>query len=497
MFTQLDLFGDLPAPEKPSNQPQRAEKKSAAKSTANAQTLQTQLSMGLPEDLFPEPSRSWSEQEIAQPSTTAEETVAESPTSHSDTDIEVQTEKSASKETSLSETTPELTSNAPGLNSSTEQVELRQAPDVPAINSEVSKPEIATETKAEKGRRYYIQTEIPADPPLTEKPPGPEILMTGLIQTRNTAQEAKPRYIQTEIPSDPIEKTQVATQISLIPTSEQYKKDTIGSPNDQSSSGNELPQTKTGDTDKPDNKQKASSIIPPESLRRTRPLMPPKVILAEPETKAQPERSEEPQKIITAVQNPTVIDPPSISSAPGVPEHSADLTPAAPAKPSLSIKDVQPEPESAIPFTENVLPAEKTSARRKKVSSEPAIESIGVGVPPDDLLNARQYYSIGEVANMFGVKSSLLRYWESEFDVLKLRKNRKGDRFFRPDDIRSLQLIHHLLREKKYTIEGAREYMRNAGKMKEKFETIETLRRIRQFLVEMRNGLQIEKIPDL
>jgi DNA-binding transcriptional MerR regulator len=120
----------------------------------------------------------------------------------------------------------------------------------------------------------------------------------------------------------------------------------------------------------------------------------------------------------------------------------------------------------------------------------------GPGVPPDDQLNARQYYSIGEVAIMFGVKSSLLRYWESEFDVLKLRKNRKGDRFFRPDDIRSLQLIHHLLRDKKYTIEGAREYMRNAGKMKEKFETIEALQRIRQFLVEMRNGLQTDRIPE-
>ena len=497
MFTQLDLFGDLPAPEKPSNQPQRAEKKSGAKSTANTQPLQTQLSMGLPEDLFPEPSRSWSEQEIAQPSTTPEETVAESPASHSNTDIDVQTEESASKETSLFETTPAITSNARGFSSSTEQEELKQAPEEPSLISEFAKPEIRTETKAEKGRRYYIQTEIPADPPLTEKPPGPEMLITGPIQTRNTAQEAKPRYIQTEIPSAPIETTQVAPQTPLMPTSDTYEKDTIESPTDQSSSVRELSKTQTRDPEKSDEKQKASSIIPPESLRRTRPLMPPKVILAEPETKAQTERSEEIQKIITADQNNTVVDPPSLSDAPGDPEHSADLTPTAQDKPSVSIKDVQPEPSSAIPLTENIHPAEKTSARRKKVSSEPAIEITGAGVPPDDLLNARQYYSIGEVANMFGVKSSLLRYWESEFDVLKLRKNRKGDRFFRPEDIRSLQLIHHLLREKKYTIEGAREYMRNAGKMKEKFETIETLRRIRQFLVEMRNGLQIEKIPDL
>lgn len=494
MFTQLDLFGDLPAPEKPSNQPQRAEKKSAAKSTANAQALQTQLSMGLPEDLFPEPTRSWPEQEVAQPSPTTDEILAENPTSLSDT--KVFTEETASKEPALSKTAAEISSNNSGFPSS-EQQELAQVPNVAAIISEVAKPESPIETKAEKGRRYYIQTEIPADPPLTEKPPGPEMLMTGPIQSRNMAQEAKPRYIQTEIPSDPIETTPVDHQTPLMPTSENSQKESVKSSADESFPGIESPKTNASELKKSDGKQKSSSFIPPESLRRTRPLMPPKVILAEPETKAHPDRSGESQQVIMADQPHRGVDLPSISSVQGDMEHSAALTPAAQDKPSLSIKDVPAEPESAIPVAENLLPAEKTSARRKKVNIEPAIENIGAGVPPDDLLNARQYYSIGEVANMFGVKSSLLRYWESEFDVLKLRKNRKGDRFFRPDDIRSLQLIHHLLREKKYTIEGAREYMRNAGKMKEKFETIETLRRIRQFLVEMRNGLQIEKISEL
>jgi DNA-binding transcriptional MerR regulator len=70
------------------------------------------------------------------------------------------------------------------------------------------------------------------------------------------------------------------------------------------------------------------------------------------------------------------------------------------------------------------------------------------------------------VAAMFQVNASLLRYWESEFDLLKPRKNKKGDRFFRPDDIKHLKMIHHLLREKKYTIEGARAYLKKSGKRK-------------------------------
>lgn len=118
-----------------------------------------------------------------------------------------------------------------------------------------------------------------------------------------------------------------------------------------------------------------------------------------------------------------------------------------------------------------------------------SLEAARIEVPADDILYAKQYYGIGEVAVMFQVNASLLRYWESEFDILKPRKNKKGDRFFRPDDIKNLQLIHHLLRERKYTIEGARDFLKKSKKSNKQFETIESLKRIKGFLLEMKAGL--------
>ncbi len=101
----------------------------------------------------------------------------------------------------------------------------------------------------------------------------------------------------------------------------------------------------------------------------------------------------------------------------------------------------------------------------------------------------KMYYPISEVAAMFNVNISLLRYWEKEFDILQPRKNRKGDRLFRPEDIKNLKLIYFLLKEKKYTIEGAKSYLKNGKKINEKFEAIETLKKIRSMLIELRSGL--------
>jgi DNA-binding transcriptional MerR regulator len=490
MFTQLDLFGDLPAPEKPSNQSQRTEKKSTARSgSAGSHThaVQTQLSMGLTEPTFPEPSRAWTGQGDAQ----QPETPEDHPTA-----ISEQPGKDLGDHADLPLSEPMTTlpvgDSISGSAHSQDQGADQQAGLVmPTSNQENSK-----ETRAEKGRRYYIQTEIPADPPLAEKPPGPEMMLAYLVTNRPSAQEPKPRYIQTEIPSDPMNPVDISGK-------PEEAKDLIGAEFAGSEPLVSSSQASTSDTT--DNhvrdrekQEKALADMRAESLRRTRPLMPPKVIMAEPERSSvnMPSKSPEPEEVpqikqqVTkedtiriretgASNNQTKEDRFSKTTAPIVqePQHS----PATP---------LESTPESGVQTIQ------KTPIRRKKGVKEPVIESSVTGVPPDEQLNARQYYSIGEVATMFSVKSSLLRYWESEFDVLKLRKNRKGDRFFRPDDIRSLQLIHHLLRDKKYTIEGAREYMRNAGKMKEKFETIETLRRIRQFLVEMRNGLQIERLQD-
>jgi len=71
------------------------------------------------------------------------------------------------------------------------------------------------------------------------------------------------------------------------------------------------------------------------------------------------------------------------------------------------------------------------------------------------------YYSIGEVAEMFSVSNSLIRYWETEFSILKPQKNRKGDRRFKPKDIRILERIYTLVKERGFTLEGARKELSN------------------------------------
>ena len=62
------------------------------------------------------------------------------------------------------------------------------------------------------------------------------------------------------------------------------------------------------------------------------------------------------------------------------------------------------------------------------------------------------YYTIGEVAEAFGVKTSLIRFWDKEFSILKPKKNAKGNRRFTPEDIRNLKLIYHLVKEQGYTL---------------------------------------------
>ena len=90
---------------------------------------------------------------------------------------------------------------------------------------------------------------------------------------------------------------------------------------------------------------------------------------------------------------------------------------------------------------------------------------------------------------MFQVNASLLRFWESEFDIIKPRKNRKGDRHFRPVDIKNLQLIYDLLRRRKLTIDGARDFIRNNKKSQERFAMIQSLQKIKGFLLEIKASL--------
>lgn len=112
-----------------------------------------------------------------------------------------------------------------------------------------------------------------------------------------------------------------------------------------------------------------------------------------------------------------------------------------------------------------------------------------IDVPEDELLFQKKYYAIGLVAEMFKVNQSLIRFWENEFDILKPRKNGKGDRLFRPEDIKNLKLIYHLLRERKYTMEGAKEYLKQSNRAAEKFSLIESLQKLKGFLFELKADL--------
>lgn len=168
------------------------------------------------------------------------------------------------------------------------------------------------------------------------------------------------------------------------------------------------------------------------------------------------------------------------------------------------VLEVQPTPGAEIPPTPGVevqtansegatlrKPAAMAgpSKRGRKSLKQGTAEADLIEIPADEVLFAKQYYTMGEVSVMFKVNQSLLRYWETEFDILQPRKNKKGDRYFRPVDIKNLHLIYHLLRQRKYTIEGAKDFLRNNKKAKERFEIIERLQQIRNFLLEWKAQL--------
>jgi len=102
----------------------------------------------------------------------------------------------------------------------------------------------------------------------------------------------------------------------------------------------------------------------------------------------------------------------------------------------------------------------------------------------------KKYYTIGEVADELGVATSLIRFWEGEFDNIKPKKNRKGNRQFTKEDLQNVKLIYHLVKEKGYTLQGARDYIANGGSdNSDKMEAIEKLKSLRSFLVEIRQQL--------
>ena len=100
------------------------------------------------------------------------------------------------------------------------------------------------------------------------------------------------------------------------------------------------------------------------------------------------------------------------------------------------------------------------------------------------------FYKISEVAKMFAMNISAVRYWEKEFDILKPKKNKKGNRLFTPKDIKNLQIIYHLVKERGFTIEGAKKKLtENKEDTIDNIEIVNHLRDIREFLVNLREEL--------
>lgn len=144
--------------------------------------------------------------------------------------------------------------------------------------------------------------------------------------------------------------------------------------------------------------------------------------------------------------------------------------------------------EEEAPLTDQ-RPKKSLSKRGRPSLKEMDINADLVQIPPDEILFQKQYYSIGQVAKWFRVNQSLVRYWETEFDILEPRKNRKGDRFFRPVDVKNLLLIYDLLRRRKFTLEGAKDYLKNAKKAEENFAMIQSLEKIKSFFLELKATL--------
>ncbi|PKV52936.1 MULTISPECIES: MerR family transcriptional regulator [Aquimarina] len=105
-------------------------------------------------------------------------------------------------------------------------------------------------------------------------------------------------------------------------------------------------------------------------------------------------------------------------------------------------------------------------------------------------LPKKMYYSIGEVADAFDVNASLIRFWEKEFDIIKPKKNAKGNRKFTPEDIKNLELIYHLVKERGFTLEGAKIHLKEQKQEAlDSFDIIRKLESIKGQLLKIKEQL--------
>jgi DNA-binding transcriptional MerR regulator len=174
--------------------------------------------------------------------------------------------------------------------------------------------------------------------------------------------------------------------------------------------------------------------------------------------------------------------------------------PAQPASPieRVDAKRALAKPPASHEIEEPVAPPKRLrnptpvsgSKRGRKSFREMDSEVDLIEVPSEEKLNEKLYYSISEVASWFKVNTSLLRFWENEFDILQPRKTRKGDRLFRVEDIKNLQLIYFLLRQRKFSIDGAKNFLQaNKKDIDKQFQLVQSLNRFKTFLLELQSQL--------
>lgn len=107
-----------------------------------------------------------------------------------------------------------------------------------------------------------------------------------------------------------------------------------------------------------------------------------------------------------------------------------------------------------------------------------------------DLSPDKRYYSIGELSKAFNVNASLIRFWDAEFDILQPKKNAKGNRMFTPKDVKNLQLIYHLVKERGFTLDGARTHLKEGHKkVLDKYDIISKLEGVKLQLMNIKKEL--------
>lgn len=162
-----------------------------------------------------------------------------------------------------------------------------------------------------------------------------------------------------------------------------------------------------------------------------------------------------------------------------------------PAKPVVEVEETpvkaapkkrgrKPKPAPLVPRQ----PAKKGRMSLKEAAAE------WTEVPDEETLFLKNYYTMGQVADMFHINNSLLRTWANKFsNFLQTKKNRKGDRLFRPQDIKTLEMVHHLIRKRKFTVQGAYDFIAKSKHADEKFALIQSMQKVKSFLLEIKATL--------